>query len=110
MSRISFLRKQIALAERIAAAMMSSSERERFQSVADKYQAELDALLSAEAQSEQAESPDTSPPQTASSPERERDAIASKSQPDPDAPPDAVAATNDGDATTSNGNGQQETD
>jgi hypothetical protein len=96
MSRISFLRDQIERAKRFAASVTNTRERERFLSMAEEYQREIDALSSSDAKSA-----DTS----ASS-----DAIAAPSEPDKAAPSNAIAATNGGDAIASEDAGQQETD
>jgi hypothetical protein len=97
MSRISFLRSQIERAKRIAGSMTDASDRARFQIAAGEYQRELDALSSAEAKTA-----DTFPHGSA-------DAIASTSEPDT-AASDAIAATDDGAATTSNDTKQQDAD
>lgn len=97
MSRINYLRDQIERAKRFAAAMTNSSDRERFEGLADKYQRELDAL--------------SSPAATSAATSAPSDAVAEPSAPDTPGPSDAIAATDDGDTiTSSDPAGQQEKD
>jgi hypothetical protein len=97
MTRIEYLRYQIERVRRFAATLTDVEDRERFQSAADDYQREIDALSSADTTSA-----DTSAPS---------DAIAASRESDTAAPSDAIAASNDGDAITSTiDTGSQETD
>jgi hypothetical protein len=99
----SFLRAQLERAKRFAAAMTNPSDRERFESAADKYRRELNAL------SESSEATGSQSPESADA-SRPSDAVAARSESDTAAPPDAVAATDDSAPTTPNDTGQQETD
>jgi hypothetical protein len=97
MTRIEYLRYQIERVRRFAATLTDVEDRERFQSAADDYQREIDALSSTDTTSA-----DTSAPS---------DAIAASRESDTAAPSDAIAASNDGDAITSTiDTGSQETD
>ena len=97
MTRIEYLRYQIERVRRFAATLTDVEDRERFQSAADDYQREIDALSSTDTTSA-----DTSAPS---------DAIAASGESDTAARSDAIAASNDGDAITSTiDTGSQETD
>jgi len=98
MNRIEYLRYQIERIRRFAATLTDVEDRERFQSAADDYQREIDALSSTDSTS----GADMSAPS---------DAIAASGETDTAAPSDAIAASNDGDAILSTiDTGARETD